>query len=362
MYKKYTYFLCLLLLPMAGFTQVTMSVQIPPTGVLQKSQLWNLLLVSTSTTPVYVTVQVALLSTLDNNAVMMAVANPVLIKKGTTQLTINELGPVQYNYLSSAFNVDRNPNGFLPMGNFQACYSVSKVEGEASSLLAEECLPLEVAPLSPPMLNSPFDKDTISGRYPQFTWLPPTPMHLFNGLTYNLVLVKVQAGQSDLQAIQQNLPLYSPGNLREPHHFYPPSGQPLDTAHRYAWRILASNHQQLVGQSEVWSFFVAGDTLKKQPATGYFIALAKEGIATGVNTLSSVDLGIKYYSYDSNYETMIKWKDSKGDVVRQLKKQIVYGDNYFTFTLDKSFKKGEVYKVLLTDLYRVSHTASFILK
>ncbi|WPQ61475.1 hypothetical protein SIO70_24255 [Chitinophaga sancti] len=44
----------LILLSLSSVAQVSMTVQLPPTGVLQKALLWNMLLVSTSSSPILV--------------------------------------------------------------------------------------------------------------------------------------------------------------------------------------------------------------------------------------------------------------------------------------------------------------------
>lgn len=353
-------FLLFVLLSSAVQAQVSMAVQVPPTGVLQKNQLWNLVLVSTADQPVTAFLRLTLLSTKDNTPLMTAETKDFLLTKGAKQISSNEVSPVQYNYLSAAFNADRNPNGMLPVGNYLACYTVLKAEGEIVVELAEECIPVEVEPLSPPLLNTPFDRDTVPTPYPQFTWLPPTPLSLFNDLSYDMLVTEVLPGQSPLESIQQNIPVYNVGNLRTMVNLYPASNKALDTAKWYAWRIIAKNNNQLVAQSEVWLFRVAGLPLPAQSVTGQnYLLLQRTEDAGGVSFINRDSLGVKYYSFDSVHQATLRITKPDGTVVREIVTKVLSGNNYFRYPLGRSFEKGIVYRVEMVDTDLKKHSALF---
>jgi hypothetical protein len=360
MYSKWVFLLFLLCLASVGRAQVSLAVQVPPTGVLQKSQLWNLVLVSTADQPVTAYVKLTLLSTKDNTPLMTAITKDFLLTKGAKQLSNNEVSPVQYNYFSAAFNADRNPNGLLPVGNYLACYTVLKSDGELSIEMAEECIPVEVEPLSPPLLNTPFDRDTVANGYPQFTWLPPTPLGLFNDLSYDMLITEVMANQSATESIQQNIPVYSAGNLRTLVNLYPASNKALDTAKWYAWRVIAKNNNQLVAQSEVWVFRVASlqppavDLLSKN-----YLLLQRQEEAGGVSQIKGDSLGIKYYSFEKQRQALVRITKADGTVIKEVNQQVGYGDNFFRYPLGNAFEKGQMYRIEITDSDRKRYTASF---
>jgi len=363
---KYHLLLVFLSIVMLGSTvqaQVTMSVQVPPTGLLQKNQLWNLVLVSTSNDPVIVRIKITLLSTKDNSPVMSGVSRTFSITKGVKQIGSNDVAPIQYDYLSAIFNVDRNPNGLLPIGNFLACYTVTKIIGDAMSELSEECLPVEVAPLSPPLLNTPFDKDTLTTSYPNFTWLPPAPLNLFSDLSYDLSLVEVQSGQAATQAIQQNIPIYTANRLTTPTNAYPASNKALDTAKLYAWRIAANNNGQLVAQSDVWTFQVGlRGNISKRVANGNYVLLRDQSLNAGITTINDYKIGLKYYSYDKARQANIRFSDLAGNLIYSATTNIIYGDNYLTIELGKTFQKGRIYIVDIEDASHHYYSASFKIK
>jgi hypothetical protein len=339
--------------------QITLVLQVPPTGVMLKNQLWNMALVYAGSGSISVTVQLTLLDAKNGQPVMTAQSRPVLLTKGTNAENVRTVGPIAYNYLSSIFNVDRNPNGFLPVGDYKACYVIAQVV-HGGNAITQDCVPVEVQPLSPPQLNLPADTATVPTAYPQFSWLPPTPVNLFSNLTYTMAIVAVNSGQSPYEAIQQNIPVYSIGNYRDAVHVYPASNAPLDTATLYAWRVIAMNEGQFIAQSEVWTFKLA----KTRPApltvpNGNYIPLrASNQPATNPSVLTGGVIGFKYYSFEKDHATTISIYGPNG-LMTTLQETIVYGENYLSYPINGSFQQGKLYRIQLTDSHNIIHYASF---
>lgn len=353
----------LLLLTGSVKAQLSMTLQVPPSGVVQKSQLWNIVLVNGSNTTYEVEVNITISSTADNNPVLTASSRSVAVPKGASQLKYSDFSPVTYKYLSAAFNGDMRPEGFIPVGNYTVCYTVGHWRGDAYEPLTEDCINLEVQPLSPPVLNTPFDKDTVSTPYPQFTWLPPAPLSLFSNLTYDMMVTAILPNQSALQAIQQNMPVYSTGNITAITSLYPAAAHALDTAQWYAWAVVARNNNQVVAQSEVWSFYSRGQQqLETAIVSNSLLSLRKEQEATGLTEISEHKLGIRYYSYDPAHETSIRFVAPDGKVVKEVKQQVNYGENFWWFELNSAFEKNTAYQVQLTDAQRNRYNASFSIR
>lgn len=268
MYKK-RLFLCLLILgTITSRAQISMTLQVPPIGVLVKNQLWNMLLVNSGNKTLMVRIYLVLLDEKTNQPVLTGTTLPFALDKGARQIQAKDLGPIEYTYNGPAVLADRDANGLLPIGNYQACYTV--IATTKSNPLAENCIQLAVDPLSPPLLNTPADEGKVYTEYPQFTWLPPTPRGIFSDLSYDLVLVEVLPGQGKADAIQQNIPIYSGGFIRNLYLNFPSSYRSLDTAHLYAWRIVAMNNGLPAAMSDIWTFRVippARPSLKTQANT-----------------------------------------------------------------------------------------------
>ncbi len=319
--------------------QVTIHVQLPPSGIVQNSQLWNITLSNTDNSTQFVNVILTLLQTNTNQPVLTASTKLLNLAKGVMQLNESNLNPIQYTYLQGS---NANAGGLLPIGNYTACYTVNKVFNERYLQIAEDCQPLEVAPLSPPMLNTPDNEAILETLYPQFTWLPPTPLNLFTNLTYDLVLTEVMPGQNFMQAIQQNIPVYSAGNITNLFDNYPASRKSLDTGKAYAWRVIARNNQQFVTQSDVWTFKVKypeQDTLITENS-GYL--KLKRGYEAGVAVVSDL-LKIEYPNYDNDATAncTLKSLDDPGRVLSSYKIPVKPGLNYIEISLRKSGKLEE---------------------
>ncbi|WP_440135645.1 hypothetical protein [Chitinophaga sancti] len=247
--------IALVMLSLRAAAQVSMTVQLPPTGVMQKAQLWNILLVSAAASPIRVHLAVRVTDAQTNQPILTGVSRTVTLNKGAKQVQIGDVSPVTYEYLSPT--ADRSANGLLTAGTYLACYSVMQEAGDASTLIAEDCLPFAVEPVSPPILNSPANESVVEGNLPQFTWLPPAPLTIFSDLNYNFTIVELRNGQSAAEAIQQNIPVYRSVHNKNMFVNYPVSAVALDTSKKYAWTVIANNGNQFAAQTEVWTFNIS---------------------------------------------------------------------------------------------------------
>lgn len=214
--------------------QVTLVLQVPPAGVIIKPQLWNMALIYGGNGLITVSVRMTLMSSPGNQPVMTATTRQLVLHKGTNSLSARDLSPLVYNYLPGTYTTDRDPNGFLPAGNFKACYAVVYNVEHGMETLAEDCVPVEVEPISPPQLSWPSDTAVLLTSYPQFSWLPPQPVQLFSDLNYELIVAEVKPGQTAYQSLQQNIPVYNLHHGTQPVDLYPASAAPLDTGRIYS--------------------------------------------------------------------------------------------------------------------------------
>lgn len=333
----------LLLLTIRLQAQVTLALEVPPTGVMQKSQLWNMVLVNGGNAAYEVDVAVTLLSTTDNNPVMTATSRLVTLAKGAHQLKYADFSPVNYKYLSAAFNADMRPEGFIPVGNYTVCYTVSKWVGDLPEMLAEECISLEVQPLSPPVLNMPEDGGIVETRSPQFSWLPPAPMQLFSDLSYDMVIAKVTTGQSPLSAIQQNIPVYNEGRRRTNFLNYPASSALLDTGVTYAWCVIARNNNQFIAQSDVWTFQVSNNQPEWIQAEGASYVRLKRYGETAL-ALCTGDINVEYTHVAEGSTvsyTVRSLSDSISAPVYQGTFPVTAGQNFLTLPAQATRKLSE---------------------
>ncbi|HVM87942.1 MAG TPA: hypothetical protein VMT76_07115 [Puia sp.] len=362
MFKRFTCFVIFFFLLFEAQSQLSMSVHEPPSGLVQKNQLWNITLIWSSHTTINVRISLSLLDAKENQPVMRAITRTFLLVNGINQLKASDVEPVDYNYLSPAFDLSSMPQSLLPVGSYRACYTVySDDKNSDGGLLSENCFNFQVDPLSPPQLNLPADSSTLETPYPQFNWLPPTPIILFNDLNYDLLVTEVQQGQTASEAIQENLPIYSAFRITSPFNNYPSSNKSLDTGRLYAWKIIAKNGDALIAQSEVWTFRIASkdSVLVTPPVTGTYLELKNEGSPVNAALITGRMLGVKFYSYDSTHDGTIRFTDSKGKVAKEIKRTIQYGNNFLVIDLGNSFTPDEIYSIQIEDLQHSLYKGSF---
>jgi hypothetical protein len=364
MHKKNWITGTLLLAAFSLHAQVSMTLQVPPVGVLVKNQLWNMLVVNAGNTSLLIRVNLVLLDEKTNQPVLSASSAPVVLPKGARQLQARDLGPVQYAYSDPAFHTDGDPNGMLPAGGFQACYTI--INSNKNQPLVENCIRVNVAPLSPPLLNTPADEALLSVPYLQFTWLPPTPPGIFNDLTYAFTLVEVLPGQGKADAIQQNIPVYSPGFVKNLYINYPSSFHQLDTAKTYAWRITALNARQPVAASDIWTFRISTPRPSKPlPEQEPWVAL-KRGLEPAVASAKDI-IKISYdnAAADSLVQYTITGIDAPGNpVVQQDSIPLRYGPNLLQLPLQRNagYEAGKTYLFRLVNSRNETWSVKFTIK
>ena len=249
------YFLILLLIPcLISQAQLIVVPQLPPAGVIQKNQLWNLLVTNTTQNNLYVSINMMMTNNQNGEQVLGASSAPIIIPPGNLMLNATAVAPVQYNVLSSEYNIDPGQDGFLPAGSFQVCYSFYS-DSLTDALIAQECNSIDIEPLSPPQLIFPEDQTSVDRTsLPQFTWLPPAPLNLFTHLQYDLYLVQVDPGQVAADAIQSNIPVLYQQDITGTSLLYPASAPALEPGVQYAWEVVAKNNETPVSSSEAWIF------------------------------------------------------------------------------------------------------------
>lgn len=346
MHKKSLTLLCWLLVVMgAGRAQISMTLQVPPAGVLVKNQLWNMLLVNSGTAPVTVYCSLVLLDEKTNQPVLTAITAPVLVSRGARQLQAKDLGPIRYTYNGPSFHADEDPNGLLPVGSYQACYTV--VPMMKSSGHVENCIQVNVDPLSPPLLNTPADESRSYTPYPQFTWLPPAPQGIFNDLSYDLIVVEVLPGQGKADAIQQNIPVYSAGFVKNLYMNYPSSYKAMDTGRLYAWRIIALNNSLPAAMSDIWTFrVVTPDKPALKKDDDIFIDL-KRGLDPSVASAGQI-LKLSYENTPADttiHYTITSLEEAGNPIVQQGQLSLRNGRNLLQVPLEKgnSYQQQKVY-------------------
>jgi hypothetical protein len=81
-----------------------------------------------------------------------------------------------------------------------------------------------------------------------------------------------------------------------------------------------------------------------------------------VQVLTTRVIGLKYYSFERDHETTVRFMTSDGQVVKTIQQQIRYGENFLAYKLDGAFEKGKLYLAEITDQQKNHYTARFTRK
>lgn len=352
MMKKVT-ILILVILPVIASAQITLNAQLPPAGLVQKDQLWNLILSNTRNEILEVNIKMILQDAVTGQTVMSANTGNLLLGKGIKVIKARDIQPILYNYNMPDFS-----RTYLPMGFYIACYQLYHTGPKGEEPLGDQCIKFTIDPLSPPLLNTPADESEIETPYPQFTWMPPTPFDMFNELSYEILVMEILPGQTAPEAVQYNTPLYTRSNLTRPYEYYPSTFEKLDTGKLYAWQVIAKNGLNYTAKTEIWKFRLKKDEKPKIPTYDNVYILMQDDLL-GTYAISKGVLHVKYYSFNNEFTTQVLFKDIKGKVVYQEKQTIVPGDNYFDFKINNKFQLENIYQVSITDLNGKTHVLKF---
>ena len=336
---------------LCGWSQVSMTLQVPPAGVLLKPQLWNMAFTNTASSR-QIEIGLVLTDMSTGQVALTGTTDIVVLNNGTKQITGSDVN-AEYEYPSSLIS-DHDPNGYLAIGTFNACYTVYDKTTSHDEVMLDQCTDVIVEPVSPPLLNMPCDGCYAESSAPLFTWLPPAPLNLFSNLTYEMKLVEVAQGQASSEAIQINAPILLDDGNTNPFLNYPGSGALLDTSKTYAWQVIAKNNNDEASQSEIWTFKLKTDTvalnvLSKNP----YVRLRQT--ITSAATFCDGNLNFVYNNEKSDSTVLFSIYSLSDDelyaTVKTGQLTLKEGDNYLSILLfdDKRFANDNTYLFELTN-------------
>jgi hypothetical protein len=334
---KKTIVVLLFVFPILVKSQVNVNVQIPSTGLMQKEQLWDLILVNNGNDMLDIVLQLNLQDAATGQVLLSATTGNMMLSKGVKIIKANDVQPISYTYSMSDFS-----RAYLPMGSFIVCYQVLNSGARKESAIAEECVSVQIDPLSPPLLISPQDKSYNENPYPQFSWIPPTPFDMFSSISYDLLVTEVLAGQTPTEAIQINSPIYSRFDISKSYESYATSYTKLDTGRIYAWQVVAKNILNYSIKSEVWTFKISPSSWVKElieqtPFVKMKLINPEKGIApNGI-------LKIAYNNETADTSCLVKLKEVSGSIVNEISFEVKLnrGENLIEKDLQKIIKVEE---------------------
>lgn len=318
----------------AGYSQVLLTPQLPPGGLLQKKQLWNVIVVNNSSRSLDVQIQVTMVDRNSGQQIMNATSRMRSVARGATQLKEQDLAPIQYNFTGAYAATDRVTGDLLMAGGYIICYTVIAAHEKGITPLSEECVNIDIEPLSPPQLIHPADTSTIETSYPGFNWMPPAPLAMFTQLQYEILVVEMRKGQNPYDAIQRNIPVYRQQFLSSPVLQYPSSYKALEPGKTYAWQVVARNGAMYTQKTDAWSFSVKKEEQSLLMSSTMFPLLQRDDFSK--TYLSEGLLAFEYFNETGDSSVVAdvySWQSGLGPKVESKKLKVKQGQNFLSVRL-----------------------------
>lgn len=361
---KKSILLSLGLLPLLLQAQIAITTELPPAGLVQKDQLWNIIAINNTGKLIDVRINMSLQDQVTGQVVLSASGGTITLDKGAKMVTAKDVQPIQYNYSSPEYS-----KSFLPIGTYTVCYQIVSLGhgDDGESVLGNDCVTLDIEPLSPPLLNMPEDKADLQSPYPQFNWMPPSPFMMFDNLSYDILVTEVLPGQSSSEAIQYNIPVYSRSNIIQPVDNYPSSYPKLDTTKTYAWQVIARNGATYAAKTDVWTFRIHSDQKPVDSTDAApFVQLTTSGAHKGV--APNGVLKIVYYNKSNRKKLKVTITDlttnSDNNAPVEFTIDATAGENYIQYDLNKIIhtEDGNVYMAEIVDGQNEKWFIQFVVK
>ncbi len=335
---------------------------LPASGMVQKSQLWNILVINIKADNKSCLLELIVRDRTNSMEVLTATTNHFTVSNGSKQLTAASVLPIQYNNVYSTAGKSAD---LLMVGSYTACYRLMTSDNKTE--LAQACVEFDADPLSPPMLSTPADSSRLAIAPSQFTWIPPTPSGMFDQLHYEVMIAEILPGQKAAEAIQQNLPFHSEPYASTNMMSYTGMLRPFEKEKWYAWQVVARDNSNYGGKSEVWVFSVDENTkaekiIKATP----FVQTKSENPETAI-----APNGILKISYNNRY-TDTSVKVTITDLANQLSKEkqpsfttvVKRGDNRIQMDLKKvmEYDEGKTYQAQIINSKGEKWTVLFVVR
>lgn len=288
---------------------------IPPGALIQKEQLWNVIISNPGTSARSCQLSLTILNKTNGSRMLTALTNMIVVPGGTRQVQVADVMPVVYNALNE--HVHLSGHGLLPVGLYQVCYEAI---GDKGMSYGSSCVDVQVDVLAPPQLIFPENKSELKEQYPVFNWIPPVPLTLAPNCVYEYKIVKVNKNQTGADAIRDNVPVYRAGKLPNTAFNYPASATALEKLQLYAWQITAQTAGADI-RSDVWTFSITGnEETKQRPVDG--AAYTKLAMKNSQVSYSVVPQTLKF-----------SWNNESLDSLFQIKVLDVTGGNHIPVSI-----------------------------
>lgn len=239
-------------------------------------------------------------------------SNPITVRPGVNAIQPNSsyFKVIEFGHSELASYI-RNQKR-LPSGRFQYCLSVRTDDGEYFE--DELCRDYFEVVNEFLQLVIPSDGDTITNPLPILNWTTSAIQEMQLGTKQYRLILTDKDGETDAEtALNINPAIFLKENLRNLSVPYPASAPELEIGHSYAWRVECLVENQVVEETESWTFTMRPE--KEKESRKY--ALLKTNL--GGETYKVYD-GKIYFAFEEKYFGKINFpkcqiRSDKGEII-----------------------------------------------
>lgn len=229
-----------------SFAQINITPNIMGNNIQSIEDLWKVTIFNNSGQSINGYLEISIQ---EGSSQLLLLKSPIYMLSAGMNIPNNSLisvTPIKYGNNASSGYI--RETGKLPYTKLTLCYRFfGSLE---NNLLATSCQELAIEPLFPPELLQPSDKSTSC--MPIMMWKPPYPVS--GDLTYRIKMCEVKKGQSPIQALRTNPPMFDMVQINNTTLNYPQGARPLVKGSKYAWQVNVSTSRFDLGQTDIWSF------------------------------------------------------------------------------------------------------------
>jgi hypothetical protein len=288
-----------------------------------------------------------------SGTVLTAIFSGIPLRKGGNILDRASFSRGRFTFGNNYHGQTLSQTGRLPEGEYEYCFEMEITESKSTWLnpYFENCFVQQLQPMTPLLLVNPADGDENCNTRPSFLWQLPFPLPA--EARCRLVLSELKDKQDIAEAINYNIPLINQGNILGNQLIFPSGAPALKEGKRYVWQVIVYIGKAILKRSEIWTYAVKCEEIKKEPVTDSYRELKESDdgnfyIAHNILRFSfhnPYSAGVLSYSIAS-------MTDPSTTIKGLPKFKMQTGLNKYDLDLseNKSFKKGQEYilKVRLT--------------
>ncbi|MCP9752379.1 hypothetical protein [Ferruginibacter sp. HRS2-29] len=340
------FFVLVLCLPQWLMAQMSITTQLPASGIVLKDQLWNMVITNNTNDVAVCHLLLDVREVASGQSMLNATTGKLLVGKGIKLITVKDIQPLMYNFMATDFS-----GNFLPCGAYTINYRLIQETTKGDVPMADEIVRVNVTPLSPPLLSVPADQSFIETTYPQFAWIPPAPAEMFKPLVYDILVVEILEGQKAKEAIEFNKPVYLNTNLQQSAEKFPTSFGELIKGKTYAWQVTARSGMTYALPTEIWQFTIGKDSMKAVIDGAPFVKLSRQNTEVSVSYNAVVKMEYENLAEDKKITGTIydpALRGHKGQTEIQFELKLENGKNYLEYDASKRhLDEKKIYEVSL---------------